>query len=724
MLANDIDALMRHGYDLFPLKSTNKTPLLKGWRTAPSLTALDAARYAKLGIRLTAGQLVIDVDQHENRPHGSVAALAAIDPTVLLAPMALSRNGQHLFFSLPPDFSGKLHHTIRSLPGTEFKTLGRFVVAPCQDGREWDMASSELPAPVVPDSILQLILKPDALVAVGGEGEWSPEELAAALDCLSPEDFREHDPWFSLMCACHEATSGAGLEEFVRWSGGDPEYRADAHIIRSRWATLVAGRAGNAGTGTLLKVLADHDADPPPSVLTRSAMGDFGEVAGDTLPAAAGPMSELDSRYKAVDEDGKLRVYTRRHDDTLGRDYWVRYTRRDFLEVCRAVEHLRVMQCGEKANGDPRMEETAIHWLDHHHKKQTYRGITFAPECDSELTPDGKLNLWRGFAVRPAAGSWEYVKELTYDTLCDRDSVSYEYVMNWLARAVQRPWETGGVALVFRGPKGTGKGTLARAFCRLFGQHGLHITSQTLLVGRFNAHLRDVVALFADEAFWAGDKAGESVLKGLITEPTLAYEGKGENVATGRNCVHMIMASNEDWVVPAGMDGERRFAVFNVADDRHDQKYWDRLNTELSLAGMLRELLARDISSFNHFAVPANRALAEQKLRSMGDVVTWLYETACDGWEDLGPPIDGAYATSDVQASYIRFCDRRNVRGKRASSVVLGMALRKLLPKMRKRRTLLHGTTVQKMFYELPPAAEAVRRIEELVGGMQDMQEG
>lgn len=42
--------------------------------------------------------------------------------------------------------------------------------------------------------------------------------------------------------------------------------------------------------------------------------------------------------------------------------------------------------------------------------------------------------------------------------------------------------------------------------------------------------LRDCIALFADEAFWAGDRAGESVLKMLVTEPVIPIEGKGRDL--------------------------------------------------------------------------------------------------------------------------------------------------------------------------------------------------
>lgn len=446
-----------------------------------------------------------------------------------------------------------------------------------------------------------------------------------------------------------------------------------------------------------------------------------------TSPLAEKPetlMEKMSRWFKAVDEDGKLRVFAERHDDTLKRKYWVRYTKRDFLEVTRSVMHLPDVAVGVTTKGDTRYAPAGVAYLDHYTKKTTYRGLVFAPEHVGAKTPDGKLNLWQGYAVEPRPeGTWNYLKELLLETLCDMDARSYEYVLDWLARAAQRPWEPGGTALVFRGSKGTGKGTLGRAFVKMFGQHGMHVTSQALLTGRFNIHLRDVVALFADEAFWAGDKAGEGVLKGLITEPTIAYEGKGTNVETGRNCVHMIMASNEDWVVPAGMDKERRFAVFQVADERRDKRYWDALHDELAgggLARMLHDLLARDVSGFDPHAVPRTSALAEQKMRTMSVVCAWLYDAAENEWEDLGDTHDGLYLTDDVHRSYLRHCDRHGVRAQRASSTALGIALRKHLPVFEKRRVRVPGSAQgknnQRYFYRLPTPSEALEHLDDMLG--------
>jgi hypothetical protein len=70
-----------------------------------------------------------------------------------------------------------------------------------------------------------------------------------------------------------------------------------------------------------------------------------------------------------------------------------------------------------------------------------------------------------------------------------------------------------------RGKKGAGKGTLGNWMVRLLGQHGVHVSQGTHLTGKFNAHLRDAIFVFADEAFFAGDKANEGALTRIIHGP-------------------------------------------------------------------------------------------------------------------------------------------------------------------------------------------------------------
>lgn len=172
-----------------------------------------------------------------------------------------------------------------------------------------------------------------------------------------------------------------------------------------------------------------------------------------------------------------------------------------------------------------------------------------------------------------------------------------------------------------KGGKGVGKGTLGNALCRLFGAHGMQISNREHLVGKFNMHQMHTSFLFADEAYWPGDKQSEGTLKRLITEPTLTIEPKGIGVFTVKNSLHVLVAGNEEWMVPAS-DDERRYAMFEVSKKRRgDKAYFDALHEEIATGGvaaMLHDLLAMDLAGWHpRNDVPKTDALREQKELSM-----------------------------------------------------------------------------------------------------------
>jgi hypothetical protein len=107
------------------------------------------------------------------------------------------------------------------------------------------------------------------------------------------------------------------------------------------------------------------------------------------------------------------------------------------------------------------------------------------------------LNLWEGFSVEPRPGDWSLLRDHVRTIICDGHEDNFQYLMGWMARMVQFPAEQGEVAVVMKGGEGTGRGFLAKAA----------ISNTRHLIGNFNAHLRDAILLFADEAFFAGDKA-------------------------------------------------------------------------------------------------------------------------------------------------------------------------------------------------------------------------
>jgi phage/plasmid-associated DNA primase len=133
------------------------------------------------------------------------------------------------------------------------------------------------------------------------------------------------------------------------------------------------------------------------------------------------------------------------------------------------------------------------------------------------------------------------------------------------------------------------------------------MSSSHHLVGHFNAHLETAIVVFADEAFWAGDKQGEGTLKTLITSDTIRVERKGIDSKSARSHVYLIMASNSDWVVPASGD-ERRYLVLDVSSKRRqDHEYFAALEREWQAGGreaFMHYLLHLDLSSFNVRKVP------------------------------------------------------------------------------------------------------------------------
>lgn len=260
-------------------------------------------------------------------------------------------------------------------------------------------------------------------------------------------------------------------------------------------------------------------------------------------------------------------------------------------------------------------------------------GVVFEP--GSQDRP-GALNLWRGFGVKPAPGDWSLMKAHIRHVVCASNEELFQWLLRWMALGVQQLDRPLGVAVALRGGQGAGKGIFARTYGALFGQHFLHISQGYQLTGRFNAGLGSACAVFLDEALWAGDRQGEGALKALVTEPTLQIEAKFRDPIPVPNRLRLMIASNNDWLVPVGV-GDRRFAVFDVANTYagpNHPDYWASLHAEIKNGGaaaMLHELLAINLDDFDVRRIPDTLARTEQKLHSLRGTDAWLAQVLHDG---------------------------------------------------------------------------------------------
>jgi hypothetical protein len=277
---------------------------------------------------------------------------------------------------------------------------------------------------------------------------------------------------------------------------------------------------------------------------------------------------------------------------------------------------------------DPKQISASKWWLKHPDRKE-YKKVDFLPEIE---TPDGVFNMWKGFAVNPKGGLEDipYFYELIDDVICSGNEQWAVYLWGWLAHMVQFPEEKPGVAIVLRSDaQGVGKSRFAEYVGSLLGRHFRTVTHGRHIHGNFNSHLKDTLLLFGDEAIWGGDRSTESILKQLITEPSMIIEMKGKDVFEVKSYLRLILATNSEWAAPVGLT-DRRYYVLDVPNSRrNDHDFFRKLNFEQlhgGSAALLQALMEVDISDFEVRSIPETPARLDQKFLSMKVVEKWWLE--------------------------------------------------------------------------------------------------
>ncbi len=204
------------------------------------------------------------------------------------------------------------------------------------------------------------------------------------------------------------------------------------------------------------------------------------------------------------------------------------------------------------------------------------------------------------------------------------------------------------------------------------------------MLGKFNSHLKDCLLCFVDEGVWGGDKQAAGVLKGLITERIMMIEPKGINAFPVENHMNLIIASNNDWVVPAGFD-ERRYLVLDVSPEhKQDTEYFGAIVAQMNRGGraaMLHDLLERKIT-VDLRTVPRTAALLDQVVHGMTTVQKFWFERLRGGDEYHWPEF---VLTDHLYQDYLGFATACGDRHKLIDRQ-FGKELRRLCPPVKRVR--------------------------------------
>lgn len=320
------------------------------------------------------------------------------------------------------------------------------------------------------------------------------------------------------------------------------------------------------------------------------------------------------------------------------------------------------------------------YWLNHE-ARRSYKGVVFEPGVETK----GFYNLWRGFSVEPdPTGDWSMLSEHIMENLAQGDESIYNWVIGWFAQIIQQPQIKPGTSISIRGKMGTGKTVIGEHMGALIHQHYVLVDDSRYMLSNFNSHMASALILHADEAFWAGDPRHVGHLRGMVTSKTHRIEPKGKDSFEVNNHMRLFVTSNNAWLIPAGFE-ERRFAVFDMADGRMQEKsYFAAMHRQMKAGGyggLLHHLMNFDLSTTDVGVIPKTSALLDQKTLSLDTAAKFWMERLVDGeilpGRDYGWP--DAVSTEDLYMAYIERCKQWGIQ-RRDTAAWFGREIRKFMP--------------------------------------------
>lgn len=253
--------------------------------------------------------------------------------------------------------------------------------------------------------------------------------------------------------------------------------------------------------------------------------------------------------------------------------------------------------------------------------------------------PLDTLNLWVPHTAVPAQGVWTVIEDYLRDVICDGDLALFDYIIQFLAHALQHPEEKPGIMIVLIGAEGVGKGFFIRLLEALWGATTLQVSDIAAITGNFNAALQRAFWVALDECMFKGDKKSQDRMKSLVTEPAIQVEQKYEPSRTIESFHRFIACTNHAQWGQIRSD-DRRYLFIKVSDrHKQDTGYFgllsNALNDGVTVPALAYHLINLNITRFNPRNKPQTAEGFEQKRRSLSGFARYWYEVLDKGCFDL-----------------------------------------------------------------------------------------
>lgn len=402
------------------------------------------------------------------------------------------------------------------------------------------------------------------------------------------------------------------------------------------------------------------------------------DINTDQLGFVVGmPSRNISNQSKCIDEFNKYyttivtggkNLVIRANLDAFGNANIEFFNHKEFTDIHKDYNKVPIQI--ETTNGTViKQFNPAKLWLESPESDSAKFGVTFYPKLTKFYK--GKLNTYMGLGCTPididekAEIDLQLYLNHVYNVICDGNQEHGDYLIKWIAHAVQKPEEKPEVGVVLKAGQGTGKGTLLKPLSKIFGAHYLHATSPEQVIGKFNSQLENKIMIFADE-FFAGSKGSTDRLKAMITETTGSIERKGIDRINLPDFSRIIMATNHENVISIERD-ERRYFYLEVSDRyKQNREYFKPLHETVNkddFAGhLLSYLIGIDIADFEPRNVPKTKALEEQKIDNLDPLDKWLFEILSDGTFFGAGLMEVSVSRKDIQTMAQKWIDDHGLK--------------------------------------------------------------
>ena len=303
------------------------------------------------------------------------------------------------------------------------------------------------------------------------------------------------------------------------------------------------------------------------------------------------------------------------------------------------------------------------YWLDHIERRSVDE-IVFKPRGDHT---EDEYNLWNGYdysKTEPEQNETnvELFKNHIIDVWADGDQDMGEWLLNWLAHIIQKPYQKTGIIVALQSRQGVGKTLIMNIMRKMMGErYTLEVSSLEKIFGKFNSGLERKILVNLNETGWG--KAGidmKANLNALITDDKVCLEKKGQDAIAIDNYVNILLTTNEDWVVPAEKDS-RRYNIIRCNSDKRDKAYYKEL-AQTNLQDLFNFLSTRDISQWKIHDFKRSTLYLDQIEKNLKGYERFWRDCldghiyVCESWYDSDNKIDHHYALCGYD-SYDNCCE-------------------------------------------------------------------